>query len=139
MIDAFVLSKLAIGVSVGMTYAIVAIGLTLTYRVLSAVNFAHGEVYTLGAFATLVGATVLKLPPPRSWIRLPSITEASESKKKLQCAVSRPSSASASLPQRFETSNHLSENAPHMQLSTFFATRFRTAPSITPHAEDVLR
>ena len=47
MIDTFVLSQLAIGVSVGMTYSIVAIGLTLVYRVLSAVNFAHGEAYTL--------------------------------------------------------------------------------------------
>src|ERR1035441_3150905 len=44
--------------------------------------------------------------------------------------------ASASLPQRFDTSNHLSENAPHMQLSTFLATRLRRAPSITPQAEE---
>lgn len=60
--DAFVLGQLAIGASVGMTYSIVAIGLTLIYRVLSAANFAHGEVYTIGAFATLIGATTLKLP-----------------------------------------------------------------------------
>lgn len=62
MLDTFVLGQLLIGVSVGMTYAVVAIGFTLIYRVLQAVNFAHGEVYTLGAFATLVGATTLKLP-----------------------------------------------------------------------------
>jgi branched-chain amino acid transport system permease protein len=62
MLDTFVLGQLAIGASVGMTYSIVAIGLTLIYRVLSAVNFAHGEVYTLGAFTTLIGATVLKVP-----------------------------------------------------------------------------
>ena len=62
MFDTFVLGQLAIGISVGMTYAIVAIGLTLIYRVLLAVNFAHGEVYTLGAFATLVAATSLQLP-----------------------------------------------------------------------------
>lgn len=62
MIDGFILGQLAIGLSIGMTYAIVAIGLTLIYRVLLAVNFAHGEVYTLGAFATFVGATSLHLP-----------------------------------------------------------------------------
>ena len=62
MIDTFILGQLAIGASVGMTYSIVAIGLTLIYRVLSAVNFAHGEVYTIGAFTTLIGATALKLP-----------------------------------------------------------------------------
>src|SRR5437667_12067963 len=48
-------------------------------------------------------------------------------------------SASACLPQRFDTSSHLSENAPHMQLSTFLETRLRMAPSIKPQAEEVLR
>ena len=62
MFDSYVLGQLAIGVSVGMTYAIVAIGLTLIFRVLSAVNFAHGDVYTIGAFAALIGATALALP-----------------------------------------------------------------------------
>jgi len=62
MIDSFIVGQLAVGASVGMTYSIVAIGLTLIYRVLSAVNFAHGEAYTLGAFTTLIGATTLKLP-----------------------------------------------------------------------------
>src|SRR5882757_11582824 len=47
--------------------------------------------------------------------------------------------ASACLPHFFDTSNHLSENAPHMQLRTRFWTRLRTAPSITPHALDVER
>lgn len=45
-----------------MTYAVVAIGFTLIYRVLTAVNFAHGEVYTIGAFTILIGATTLNLP-----------------------------------------------------------------------------
>ncbi len=47
-------------------------------------------------------------------------------------------SASACLPHFLATSNHLSENAPLMQLSTFFETRLRIEPSITPHAELVL-
>jgi branched-chain amino acid transport system permease protein len=62
MIDSFILGQVVIGVSVGMTYAVVAIGLTLIYRVLSAVNFAHGDVYTIGAFTALIGATSLDLP-----------------------------------------------------------------------------
>ena len=55
MFDAFLLGQLAIGLGVGLTYAVVAIGFTLIYRVLTAVNFAHGEVYTIGAFVTLIG------------------------------------------------------------------------------------
>ncbi len=46
--------------------------------------------------------------------------------------------ASACLPHFLATSNHLSENAPLMQLSTFLLTRLRSAPSITPQAELVL-
>ena len=70
MIDTFLLAQLAIGFSVGMTYAVVAIGFTLIYRVLTAVNFAHGEVYTLGAFTVLVGATALQIP---LWCILPIV------------------------------------------------------------------
>jgi len=70
VIDLFIIGQLAIGLSVGMTYAIVAIGFTLIYRVLNAVNFAHGEVYTLGAFAALIGATTLALP---LWAILPLV------------------------------------------------------------------
>ena len=43
-------------------------------------------------------------------------------------------SAVACLPQRSDTSYHLSEKAPFMQLRTFFLTTLRIDPSITPHA-----
>ena len=43
---------------------------------------------------------VLNWPPPRSSMSFPSITDASESKKKLQCASSRPSSAFERAPVR---------------------------------------
>src|SRR5204862_8279882 len=48
-------------------------------------------------------------------------------------------SGSASFPQRLATSNHLSENAPHMQQSTPRSARLRIEASMTPHAEDVER
>jgi branched-chain amino acid transport system permease protein len=70
VIDPFILGQLAIGFSVGMTYALMAIGLTLVYRTLSVVNFAHGESYTLGAFATLIGSTTFGLP---LWAVLPLV------------------------------------------------------------------
>src|SRR5271156_7250730 len=47
-------------------------------------------------------------------------------------------SASACLPHFLATSNHLSENAPLMQVRTFFETKLRIDPSITPQAELVL-
>ncbi len=48
-------------------------------------------------------------------------------------------SGSAFFPQRLATSNHLSENAPHMQQSTPRSTRLRIDASITPQADEVER
>jgi branched-chain amino acid transport system permease protein len=61
MLDA-VLQDLVNGCSAGLCYALVAIGFTLIFGVLNAVNFAHGEIYMLGAFAGLFIA--LALSPP---------------------------------------------------------------------------
>ncbi|MBL8590378.1 MAG: branched-chain amino acid ABC transporter permease [Methylobacteriaceae bacterium] len=49
----YYLQQLVIGLSLGMVYALVAIGFTLIFGVLNVVNFAHGEVYTIGAYAGL--------------------------------------------------------------------------------------
>lgn len=62
MIDPYYLQQLAIGLSLGMTYALMAIGFTLIFGVLNVVNFAHGEVYTVGAFAGLVLITAVAPP-----------------------------------------------------------------------------
>lgn len=63
MIDSYYFQQLAIGLSQGMIYALVAIGFTLIFGVLNAVNFAHSEVYTIGAVAGLflIGAYSLPL------------------------------------------------------------------------------
>ena len=61
MLDAL-LQDLVNGCSAGLCYALVAIGFTLIFGVLNAVNFAHGEIYMLGAFAGLFIA--LALSPP---------------------------------------------------------------------------
>ncbi len=41
------------GVSVGTIYALIALGYTMVYGVLKLINFAHGDVYMVGAFAGL--------------------------------------------------------------------------------------
>jgi branched-chain amino acid transport system permease protein len=61
MLDA-ILQDLVNGLSAGLCYALVAIGFTLIFGVLNAVNFAHGEIYMLGAFAGLFIA--LAIAPP---------------------------------------------------------------------------
>jgi branched-chain amino acid transport system permease protein len=61
--DATVLAQQVVnGLSIGLVYALMAIGFTLIFGVLNVVNFAHGEIYTLGAFAGLLAITALKPP-----------------------------------------------------------------------------
>ena len=62
MLDPYYLQQLAIGLSQGVIYALMAIGFTLIFGVLNVVNFAHGEVYTLGAFAGLLIITAFAPP-----------------------------------------------------------------------------
>ncbi|KPL53580.1 branched-chain amino acid ABC transporter permease [Prosthecomicrobium hirschii] len=62
MIDPYYLQQLAIGLSQGVIYALMAIGFTLIFGVLNVVNFAHGEVYTVGAFAGLLLITAFAPP-----------------------------------------------------------------------------
>jgi len=54
MFDIFFLQQVVNGLSLGLVYALMAIGFTLIFGVLNVVNFAHGEVYMLGAFAGLI-------------------------------------------------------------------------------------
>src|ERR1035438_5509078 len=42
------------GIISGAAYALVALGLTLTYGVLGIVNFAHGELYMVGAYLSFL-------------------------------------------------------------------------------------
>jgi branched-chain amino acid transport system permease protein len=45
------LQQLVNGLSLGSIYALIALGYTMVYGVLRLINFAHGDVYMLGAFA----------------------------------------------------------------------------------------
>jgi branched-chain amino acid transport system permease protein len=56
------LQHIANGLIQGSLYALVAVGLTLVYGVLEVVNFAHGELYMLAAFALYMAFAFLKLP-----------------------------------------------------------------------------
>jgi len=49
------------GLVLGGTYALLGIGLTLIFGLMNVVNFAHGEFYTLGAYATFAALTLADL------------------------------------------------------------------------------
>ena len=49
------------GLVAGMSYVLIATGLTLVFGVLRIINFAHGEFYMLGALATFFAGKLLGL------------------------------------------------------------------------------
>ena len=56
------LQQLINGVSLGSIYALIALGYTMVYGIIKLINFAHGDIYMVGAYAGFVAITVLKLP-----------------------------------------------------------------------------
>ena len=48
--SAYFFQQLANGISLGVIYALIALGYTMVYGVLRFINFAHGEVFMVGAF-----------------------------------------------------------------------------------------
>jgi len=47
------IAALVIGVTDGSIYALIALGYTMVYGIIELINFAHGDVFTLGAFIAL--------------------------------------------------------------------------------------
>ncbi len=61
-IDAVYLLQLTLnGITLGLLYALVAVGLSLLFGVMEIINFAHGELLMLGAFAMTFALPVLGL------------------------------------------------------------------------------
>ena len=56
--------QLVNGLTIGSTYALIAIGYTMVYGIIGMINFAHGEVYMIGSYVTfiaIVGLTMMGL------------------------------------------------------------------------------
>ena len=49
------------GLTRGSIYALIALGYTMVYGIIQLINFAHGEIYMIGAFTGLIVAGVLTL------------------------------------------------------------------------------
>jgi len=49
------------GLTRGSIYALIALGYTMVYGIIELINFAHGEIYMIGAFTALIVSTVLTM------------------------------------------------------------------------------
>ena len=62
------LQQIINGLTVGGVYALIALGYTLVYGILELINFAHGEIYMIGAY---LGIIFLGMPNRVSALSMP--------------------------------------------------------------------
>jgi branched-chain amino acid transport system permease protein len=55
----YFLQQLINGLTLGAIYGLIAIGYTMVYGIVGMINFAHGEIYMIGAFVSLITYFVL--------------------------------------------------------------------------------
>jgi branched-chain amino acid transport system permease protein len=53
--------QLVNGLTVGSTYALIAIGYTMVYGIIGMINFAHGEVYMIGSYVAFIALAGLAM------------------------------------------------------------------------------
>ncbi|MEW6033046.1 MAG: branched-chain amino acid ABC transporter permease [Bacillota bacterium] len=59
-----VLEQILNGLQLGFVYALIALGYTMVYGIIRLINFAHGDIFMVGAFVGVLGYTVWGLPFP---------------------------------------------------------------------------
>lgn len=62
------------GLSQGGTYALIALGYTMVFGILQLINFAHGEVFMLGAFAGLYTSRWIGKDLSSFWVKIAGAT-----------------------------------------------------------------
>lgn len=58
----YFLQQLLNALQLGSIYALIALGYTMVYGILTMINFAHGDLFMIGAFFCFLAATALGLP-----------------------------------------------------------------------------
>ncbi|TCZ65900.1 ABC transporter permease subunit [Roseicella aquatilis] len=57
---AYALQQLINGISLGMIYGLIAVGYTMVYGIIGMINFAHGDIFMIGAFVSLITVLLLQ-------------------------------------------------------------------------------
>ena len=56
---AYFIQQLVNGITLGSIYGLIAIGYTMVYGIIGMINFAHGEIYMIGAFLSILAFTMI--------------------------------------------------------------------------------
>lgn len=57
----YFIQQLLNGLTIGSTYALIAIGYTMVYGIIGMINFAHGEIYMVGMYISFIAITGLMM------------------------------------------------------------------------------
>ena len=63
--------QLVNGLTIGMIYALIALGYTMVYGIAQLINFAHGEIFMVGAYIGLLIYSMLHPVAESSWMVIP--------------------------------------------------------------------
>jgi branched-chain amino acid transport system permease protein len=55
----YFLQQLVNGVTLGAVYGLIAIGYSMVYGIIGMINFAHGDIFMIGAFHALIVFLIL--------------------------------------------------------------------------------
>src|SRR4051795_13274718 len=55
----YFLQQLVNGLTLGSMYGLIAIGYSMVYGIIGMINFAHGEIYMIGAFLSIISFIAL--------------------------------------------------------------------------------
>jgi branched-chain amino acid transport system permease protein len=69
----YFLQQLINGLTLGSMYGLIAIGYSMVYGIIGMINFAHGEIYMIGAFLTIIVFTLLGMIG-LTWVPLALLT-----------------------------------------------------------------
>ena len=58
----YFIQQLLNGLTIGSTYALIAIGYTMVYGILRLINFAHGDVFMIGGYLAFYAVTTFMMP-----------------------------------------------------------------------------
>ena len=53
--------QLVNGLSIGSIYALIALGYTMVYGIIKLINFAHGDIYMLGAYVGFISLSLIHI------------------------------------------------------------------------------
>lgn len=70
------LAQLLNGLQLGFVYALIALGYTMVYGIIKLINFAHGDVFMVGAYLAVFGYSRWQLPFPAAVLASVAVTAA---------------------------------------------------------------